>query len=364
MFHYTVSVASSLTPDVVWQTVLQKRIPEIGMLHPFLMQGLLAISAFHLVIERPKERAEWMALGLKHGMSSSAQFRTLLPTVNESNCHALFALSIMTCIQAVAFGSFGIQLSPGEILPISDVMDLFNIIRGTGELQMTARDWLMVGPLSPILSHDGFRCYLDALPTKLPPDSYIKVRFRKLHDMVRTRCPSISDCESLAGALHTLEIIYDNVAKTTQDDLVANPGIVFMWPAMVPPGFKDLLREFHGGALVVYAHFACIADVLKGHGLWFCDAWGDRTVRAIAGGIDDEWREWVEWPEAQLGKGHAYLQAHTHQQQSPTHSNEDSATMDPVASSLLATELGFLRADEHTLGGSFVKVFDEGVDVT
>lgn len=122
---------------------------------------------------------------------------------------------------------------------------------------------------------------------------------------------------------------------------MVNLEIIFKFPAMVRQEFIILLCEFHSSALVVYAYFACVADVLGGYSLQFCDDWAERTVRAIAGGINDAWKEWVRWPEEQLGKRHVYLQKHT-PEQSPTESDGDSVSMEQVLPSHEANGVGGL----------------------
>jgi hypothetical protein len=89
MHHYTKYTAASLMDNKEMTRQWEVIIPEVALLHPFLMEGLLALSALHLTSLRPKERATWTPLALNHQNIALASFRSTIPELNEENCHAL-----------------------------------------------------------------------------------------------------------------------------------------------------------------------------------------------------------------------------------------------------------------------------------
>jgi hypothetical protein len=122
MHHYSVYTTLSLSEDAEIIRLWKVAIPEEALKYPFLMQGLLALSALHLTSSRPADRALWIPLALKHQNIALSLFRSIIPTINEHNCHALFTLSILISITSMALSCFGIQVETGQTLHITDAI--------------------------------------------------------------------------------------------------------------------------------------------------------------------------------------------------------------------------------------------------
>jgi hypothetical protein len=301
MHHYSLFTADSLMEDDEVNRLWKIVIPEEALKHPFLMEGLLAMSALHLTSQRPKERAIWTPLGLKHQEKALVSFRSTLPSLNEENCHAMFALSTLIWVTSMAFSSFGTILSLGQSPPVNDIIEPFTLIRGVGELLAVGTEWLSVGPLAYILAgHVGNNCQ-DPVP--LP----IAERFRALHRMVESMCADEDIQEILSEALDSLEQVFTEVVCSLGTELSKDVGVGWKWPHRTSHGYIALLRESNGAALVIFAHFALLTETWKDK--WYLHNWPGRVVAGIASNVDSKWHEWLRWPEGQIKDGFPILKS-------------------------------------------------------
>lgn len=126
-----------------WEVV----IADEALKHPFVMEGLLAMSALYLAFLRLLERTTWMSLALKHHNIALTSFRSTILDRNEKNCHTILALSILISVSAMAFTNIGTNLSPGELIPTGDITEHFTLIRGVREILGITVWWLIIGPL-------------------------------------------------------------------------------------------------------------------------------------------------------------------------------------------------------------------------
>jgi hypothetical protein len=199
----------------------------------------------------------------------------------------------------MAFSSFGINLSLGESLPISDIIEPFTLIRGVGELLAVAVQWLSKGPLRSILvGHVVNIC-------QAPAPNPVAERFQELHQMVVEMCPDEETRGVLSKALGTLQYVFTEVVCSKGTELNKDPGIGWKWPHMCSQEYSSLLREAHGGALVIFAHFALLSKTW--HNVWYLHDWTPRVVDGISANVESGWQEWLEWPQQQIRDGYPIL---------------------------------------------------------
>jgi hypothetical protein len=298
MHNYSLYTCDSLMLNTEVRRLWRVAIPEEALKHPFLMQGLLAMSALHLTSQRPNERSLWTPLALKHQNTALAIFRSTLPALNAENCHALFCLSILISVTSMAFLSYGTLPPPGRTLPVSDIIEPFTLIRGCGEIVGVAAAWLCVGPIGSILTGHVFDYSRGPETAAAIP---VTEHFRNLHAKMEKACPNKADFQILSETLLSLQSVFTEVVCSQGDELSEDPGVGWKWPNMVSKEYIALLRESHGGALVLYAHFAIISEVWKDK--WYLKGWPARVVQSISSNIDLSWKECMKWPEKQIREG-------------------------------------------------------------
>lgn len=91
MNNWTASTWKSIIdPQDKYQKLWQTFVPTEAASHPFLMHGILALSALHLASDsgRSQEtRREHRAVALRHHEYSIALFRPLLNKITAQNCN-------------------------------------------------------------------------------------------------------------------------------------------------------------------------------------------------------------------------------------------------------------------------------------
>jgi hypothetical protein len=86
--------------DPVWRL----RVPEEALSHPFLMHGILALSAVHIARTRDDHRRPtYLNTAVAHQNQALTSFRGLLNDINDSNTKAMFALSSVVVVYAFGF---------------------------------------------------------------------------------------------------------------------------------------------------------------------------------------------------------------------------------------------------------------------
>jgi Fungal specific transcription factor domain len=290
MHHYTLHTAGSLIQDSEMRQLWQSRIPEEATSYPFLMQGLLALSALHLAYQHPSKRSMWIRLSLKHQDTALASFRSTLPSLNKDNCHALFALSAIVSLTSFSSVIYDSLLHPGGTILLKDIIKPFLLIRGNASVLHIAFDWIRQGPLALLL--DGHR--IPYYPQDLPAST--EQQFSNMYNMARSMSSDPTVEQVLVETLQSLKRIYKE-AIHTQGAANRKPGMVWKWAIMVSQDYVTLLQDSHPGALVIFAHFAVLSKAFKDE--WYLQGWPELALSAISNALDPSWRGLVSWPEDQ-----------------------------------------------------------------
>lgn len=86
--------------DTIWQCL----VPEEALEHPFLMHGILALSALHLARTRNDHRRPMYSnIAIAHQNQALALFRDLLGNINASNAKAMFAFASIVVLYTFGF---------------------------------------------------------------------------------------------------------------------------------------------------------------------------------------------------------------------------------------------------------------------
>jgi hypothetical protein len=103
--HYTstvyLTIGSNKSPDL-WRWQL----PHIGLSYPFVMHGVLAISALHLALHQPHRADGLYAIALREEHKALPSFRAMLPTTDPRHVHAVFAFSGMVSTYILAASAY------------------------------------------------------------------------------------------------------------------------------------------------------------------------------------------------------------------------------------------------------------------
>lgn len=214
--------------------------------------------------------------------------------VTEDNCTPLFVFSLLTCLFAVAQ-----PRKPADFILVGDtgLSEWLVILQGSTSIFNFAKDPLLAGPLGPLFVTRSRRASLrgQLFSEQQPIEAYRhleEVRMRINNSAIPLDERQIYSL-SLEELRSPLAVIFGQVVNTYES------GDVFIWVLHVPKEFLMLLKEHRQEALAIFAMFAVIVKPLESN--WWIEGLSQHLISTIYSLIDDEHREWIQWPMKEVG---------------------------------------------------------------
>ena len=136
---------SATTPDVdLWLG------PALDMAfeYSFLMDVILAVSATQIAAEskKPSDRSAYASLALEYQSRAITAARPQLMDVGPTNCHALFAFSVLNIPTSIILAQLPIGISDVGKSPVESILVSAQWIESIVGLMVNAEQWLRHGP--------------------------------------------------------------------------------------------------------------------------------------------------------------------------------------------------------------------------
>jgi hypothetical protein len=138
----------------LWQSI----VPEEAMACPFLIHGMLAVSALHVAGKRPSHRFRYERCCRQHQNQAIPEYRQAIQTISPDSVGPIFAMSYLVSIlslAAISDNALRDEERHTEVqTSIDDIMAVVTVIRGIQAIVRPAhlRRRLMN---SPYYSFDG-----------------------------------------------------------------------------------------------------------------------------------------------------------------------------------------------------------------
>ncbi|KAK2757255.1 hypothetical protein FQN54_004769 [Arachnomyces sp. PD_36] len=295
MHHYTSTVFLSLAADhKAYRPVWQVAVPREAQSYQFLMHAILAISSLHLSHqwssnERNNAQA-YKKIALTHCNSALNTFRSTVTTITPSNIHAFFAFS-----HIMVFFSFGSskQSSRDRKMDdaIGDLLDVFNLLRGSMKIIYESWDVVSGGSLGVLLERGPpimDRKYLpaDAAEALKYLEALCEVSF--VEDEKRKKVHEFA-----------IQQLYDSFVMAEMK--YGDWGMVLRFPLILPETLLACLRLREPMSLVILAHYCII--LYRAPTRWWKADWSARVIEAVYRSLDENWRHAIYWPLEVIGGG-------------------------------------------------------------
>lgn len=290
LHHFTTETCFTLSNQPLSHRLWQSAVPREGFQHQFLMHGILAVAALHLSCLKPEQQEAYRRTAAQHQDLALSRFRSVVPTITESNCHAIFALSSL--IVVFAFAAPRARNSLAFTDDSEEPTGWLSLIRGVRSILMSVWPWVKNGGLGGLL-----------------PDGIQQPNPRELSESADHQINKLSRfCEDASGEPEAVEAYREAVdgLRTcylklyTKASTECEVSIAFLWPTMIPQKFVNMLNCRAPEALIVLAHYCVILHHLDRY--WWKTGWTVHLLENICRVLDPSWHSWMEWPTSMIQK--------------------------------------------------------------
>ena len=278
--HYTLATYHTLpvkTPEN-WRYI----IPELAVKNPFLMHGLIAISALHLSTLAPSRASELTVFASKREQLALPLFREALLSQDPESYLAVFIFASFVVPYILASSeSSGVSVS--RIPSHSETHPhWFHALKGV--MMLVCQNWKLIakGPLGPILLTG-----IMPIEYEKNPDDHHLANIEN----ILTVGPSLQKSEMRAckAALNRLRRLSAHAMSNT----VGVYGVIFIWPSELSEEFLQLMYDRRPEALIILAHYCVLLK--KINSCWYLKGLGENLLKSIREALTPEWWPWIQW---------------------------------------------------------------------
>lgn len=283
--------------------IFMERIPLEAAKHPFLMHGVLSLSALHLACSRPAQRTKYAYLCDKHQASALTSYRHLLTHITDEVVNALFALSMILSITSLVRATLRARALPEpQFISVDRICELLYLTRGVRDVEEASGERMKNGPFSTVL----YNHQLEAVPRATMPSNLLSV-FHGLENMIRCHCSDAEQRENCEEAVTHLKSVYDAILgmMASGSGRVLETGRIWRWATMLSYGFIHLLQTKFPPALVITAHFTVACLMLRD--LWYVSSWGTLAFHGIRAALKGQLAEHLVWAQEQINTDNAEM---------------------------------------------------------
>ncbi|OJJ48113.1 hypothetical protein ASPZODRAFT_150416 [Penicilliopsis zonata CBS 506.65] len=262
--------------DPVWRTV----VPQEALGYPFLMHGILALSALHLARTKSDQlRPGYMSTAIAHQNHALSLFRGLLNDINSSNAKAIFSFSTIVLVYSFGFSHTSDTRDPWNTL--ADIHQVLILAHGLRQVLQESRGALQDSTFNPLMQ-------LEPEEFTLPEDA--RVALGHLHE-------ANNSLGSYGGNHQTM--MYSKALGAIGNALgevsagLSSINVACKLAIRLPRKYVESVGERQPLALAIMACYCVVLHRLRYN--WCIDDWGIRLARAIWLALDDEWRPLTNW---------------------------------------------------------------------
>ena len=293
LHHFTTVTAETLAYSPEAAHAYQTYIVKLAFEFPFLLQGVLALSALHLSRVDPAPHKDYLDQAARHHDAALLQFRTEIVDIDETNFKAVLAFSSMLYPYSCAFGysqAHPIDSSFKAEQALNNMLQNIVLTRRVRPLVEGRYDEMIASELNHIIPEDAKQLNWHADPAETTD----LVKLRKFAELTQNLYPE-DISKAYAKAIRSLETVIhlsEELAKPPSDSLLK------AWLHSMTERFVELLSERQPGALIIFAHFAVLFK--RSSHYWFFDGLAEQVLQICEIFVPSEWSSWLEWPREQI----------------------------------------------------------------
>ena len=271
---------------------MQVNIPQIGFANPHVLHMILGLSALHLAHFNPTRERFYLDHANRHYSAGLRITTSLLPYLNEENCHSLFLFANLCTSFTLARGPV-----PGDYLLFSDngPAEWMALFRGSHPVMDNYSEVIINGPLAAMIQ-DGIEEATN--PRKdLPPEEMEQLA--RLRGMIVYTSASPEDSRTLNAIMDELVQLfasrYVGEGRKAQVELRS----IGIWLYRCPLSFTALLLRRNPVALIIFAYSCVVLNDMASN--WAMGGWVPHILAGIHDRLPIAYHPWMQWPIQQIG---------------------------------------------------------------
>lgn len=291
LHHFTISTSRELSGSRYIQEIWQNTAPQVAFSQPFLMHGILSISALHIAHLRSAASGNYHNLAMEHYTSALRLLRTTLNDIRSDNAVPAFLLSgLLVCISSAMPQDPPQPVAPPfcATSPLQYFFDTFHLQRGIKQILSKSWPWVKDGVLSPILN-------VDFNDSKIPLPSHDETALNIIEEHIRAECEPETEMGIYTDAVRHIRRCFPLESRSRDGQ-----SLVFAWPVIVSPEFFNEMVERKPIAIAILCYYGTLMDALK-HIWWIGDR-GPRLVSATSELLGPEWETLTNWATVRVNR--------------------------------------------------------------
>ncbi|KAF9891388.1 hypothetical protein FE257_004244 [Aspergillus nanangensis] len=288
---FSTSTYESFSLDPASNDIWQVRVPELSLEYPFLLDGLLSVTALHTALTKePHEALFYISIAMEYQSRSLEPFQDAIRNISLENCDAVFAHSIFTIVNGIVVP----QLTPVTCAStrtehsktIDALLVVFELVQGTAEIRKSFGKGVNKTFPAP---QDFWAGSSETL------DEDTSEALRRLNDINHKENSAIPEkFQIIEAAISWLRKCFQRYHSRR------DPVSVLSWLAMVDRHFVEFLRQHEVLPILILAHWGVLLARLDGKVWWALDSGSALVSDAfglLKGGNDiHELESPVAWP--------------------------------------------------------------------
>ncbi|KAF1950023.1 hypothetical protein CC80DRAFT_510016 [Byssothecium circinans] len=294
LHHFTTVTAKTLAYDADAEDVFSSFMVKASFDHPFLLHGILALSALHLGHLQPNLRKVYALEADRHHQAALSQFRTEVSDITDSNFASVLSFSSLLFAHswAISINSDDIEYAFGYFL---SNLNLTRTVRPLVQMPSTY-DKMRQSELGRIIPKDVLAVNWD--DPKRPEETEL-MQLRKFSEVIHHIYPS-DIIEAYQDAIIFLEALF---SAATHPDSPPSDSMLKSWLYCISPRFVELLSDKQPGALIILAHYGVLLG--RNRRYWFLEDVDVLMLSISDAFVPNEWKGWLDWPREEVRKGRA-----------------------------------------------------------
>jgi hypothetical protein len=277
----------------------------LALKHPFLLQGILSLSGFHLAFlheSDPTLCQKYREAAISYHGKSIAQFRDEIQNISRENSDACSICAALLPLQTLATRDHGGQnmfFSTEDVGARGSGVSIawYKLQRGAGEVLKSNFQWAREGLLGDMIEHWESMKLCGPLPLEPEEEQNLDALANSwsLSDMLN------EDKAVLEETLQTLRLVFSMVSTASRrmNMRIGKFRAIIAWTVLMPHRFCEMVEKRFPQALVLIAIYCILLKRVDE--FWWMRGKAEGLFEAVQKELPDRsWNKWLEWPAEQV----------------------------------------------------------------